>query len=237
MQAMILNSGTGSRLGDITTNRPKCMIEIAEGVTLLSHQIEALAKAGVTEFLITTGYLAHVLQTYIHEKYNDAFPVRYVHNPSYSTTNYIYSMYLASSFVREDLVLVHGDLYFEEQILYKMLAIDQSCVVIDSTSPLPEKDFAAEVKGNRVAKIATHLTGPDCVACQPLYVLRYKDWQVWADAIARFCEAGRAGEYAETALNTVLDRVHLLPFDVKGDLCMEVDTPEDLMRLARRGAR
>lgn len=241
MQAMILNSGMGSRMGSVTSNKPKCMVEIAEGETLLSHQIDTLAKAGVTEFLMTTGHLAEVLEAYledyISEKYKDSIRIRYVHNPRYSTTNYIYSMHLASEFVEDDLLLLHGDLYFEEDLLDRMLALGDSSIVIDSTLPLPEKDFAAEVRGNRVSRIDTHLTGPDCVACQPLYRLKLEDWKVWADAINRFCASGNTGVYAEEALNTVLDEVHLRPFDVKGALCMEVDTLDDLRRLVRGAAR
>jgi len=237
MQAMILNSGIGSRMGDATSDRPKCMVEIAEGKTLLSHQIDALSKAGVTEFLMTTGHLAGVLEAYISDKYKDGIRIRYVYNPRYSSTNYITSMCLASEFVEGDLLLLHGDLYFEEEILHRMLALDRSCVVIDSTLLLPEKDFAAEVRGNRVRRIATHLAGQDCFACQPLYRLKLKDWKVWSDAIYGFCAAGKTGEYSEEALNTVLDEIHLTPFDVKGALCMEVDTPEDLRRLVSRAPK
>ena len=88
-----------------------------------------------------------------------------------------------------------------------------------------------------MSRIDTHLTGPDCVACQPLYRLKLEDWKVWADAIHRFCAAGKTGEYAEAALNTVLDEVNLVPFDVKGALCMEVDTLDDLRRLMRGAAK
>lgn len=241
MQAMILNSGMGSRMGSVTSNKPKCMVEIAEGETLLSHQIDTLAKAGVTEFLMTTGHLAEVLEAYledyISEKYKDSIRIRYVHNPRYSATNYIYSMYLAGGFVRGDLLLLHGDLFFGKETVDSMLALGHSSVVIDSTLPPPEKDFSAVVKGDRVKKVATHLSGPDCFACQPLYRLKHEDWMVWADAINRFCASGNTGVYAEEALNTVLDEVHLRPFDVKGALCMEVDTLDDLRRLVRGAAR
>ena len=130
------------------------MVEIAEGETLLSHQIDTLAKAGVTEFLMTTGHLAEVLEAYledyISEKYKDSIRIRYVHNPRYSATNYIYSMYLASEFVREDPPpSPRRPVLRKEDRLDRMLALGDSSIVIDSTLPPPEKDFSAEVRGDR----------------------------------------------------------------------------------------
>ena len=45
MKALILNSGTGSRMGDLTRTHPKCMTEIGGGETILSRQLTLIREA------------------------------------------------------------------------------------------------------------------------------------------------------------------------------------------------
>jgi len=42
MKALILNSGLGSRMGEITKTHPKCMTEILEEETIVSRQLKLL---------------------------------------------------------------------------------------------------------------------------------------------------------------------------------------------------
>ncbi|MCC8052233.1 MAG: phosphocholine cytidylyltransferase family protein, partial [Clostridiales bacterium] len=49
MNALILNSGIGSRMGVLTSEHPKCMTEISRTETILSRQLTMLAQAGITE--------------------------------------------------------------------------------------------------------------------------------------------------------------------------------------------
>ena len=53
MKAFIFNSGRGSRLGALTAERPKALVSLATGETLLAR---LLHQVGVTEVVISTGY-------------------------------------------------------------------------------------------------------------------------------------------------------------------------------------
>ena len=55
MKALILNSGLGSRMGALTSEHPKCMTEISNRETILSHQLKMIADAGIEEVSIETG--------------------------------------------------------------------------------------------------------------------------------------------------------------------------------------
>ena len=154
MKALILNSGLGSRMGVITKEHPKCMTDISDRETILSRQLELLAKAGITEVIITTGYYKEVLEEYC---YSLKLPLQYtfVHNAIYDQTNYIYSIYCGKEQLRDqDILLLHGDLVFEESVLTDILAFGPSCMKVSSTLPLPEKDFKAVIQGGTVKKVA-----------------------------------------------------------------------------------
>ncbi|MFC5906040.1 nucleotidyltransferase family protein [Streptacidiphilus monticola] len=65
-QAVILAGGQGSRLRPYTDTRPKPMIEIpGTGVPIIGHQLQWLAEHGVTDVVISCGYLADVLQDWL----------------------------------------------------------------------------------------------------------------------------------------------------------------------------
>ena len=121
MKALLLNSGTGSRMGLETKNKPKCMVKISETETILSRQIRLLLNAGIMEFVITIGPFGEVIPNHVKEGFPN-LSVTYVRNEVYDKTNYIYSMYLAKEYIQEDLVLLHGDIVLEENALPKLLS-------------------------------------------------------------------------------------------------------------------
>lgn len=234
MQSLILNSGLGSRMGTLTAKKHKSMVEIQEGLSLIDHQLETLIQEGITNFIITTGYMKDKLKDYIMSRFGNQLQILFIDNPDYLSTNYIYSIYLALDYLQDDLLLLHGDLFFDKNVISSILLAEQSCVVVDSTLPLPEKDFKAEMQGGLITKIATYINNEQCLACQPLYKLFRKDWQIWAKSIRELCDKGRTNVYAEEALNTVLNIIKLKAFDVKGKICMEIDTPEDMALLKKK---
>jgi phosphoenolpyruvate phosphomutase len=103
-------------------------------------------------------------------------------------------------------------------------------VVIDSTLPLPEKDFKARIKDGKVVEIGIDVFGHDCYACQPFYHLHKEAWNAWQAAISDFCDKGKNTVYAEEALNTILETLNLYPLDIQGRFCMEIDNEEDLAK-------
>lgn len=60
MQALILAAGRGSRLRELTDDRPKCLVSLA-GKPLLRWQYEALRAAGARQVMVVRGYLAQRL--------------------------------------------------------------------------------------------------------------------------------------------------------------------------------
>jgi NDP-sugar pyrophosphorylase family protein len=63
-QAVILAGGQGSRLKPLTNTVPKVMVEIA-GKCIIDHQIEWLAEAGVTDIVVSAGYLHEILAEHL----------------------------------------------------------------------------------------------------------------------------------------------------------------------------
>lgn len=120
MKAIILAAGRGSRLGERTKDRPKCMCTL-QGRTLLDRCLETLEQAGVfrKEIAIVTGYR------------KDMFTVpdvTYFHNEIWEQTNMFYSLTMAGSWLENEPCLVcYSDIVFSSKAV-RLLA--------DSTAPL-----------------------------------------------------------------------------------------------------
>ncbi len=229
MKALILNSGIGKRMGELTKTKNKCMAEIGPNTTIIDWQIQILQKLNISDIVITTGPFAEQLTKYVTNYYPD-INFMFFQNPLYETTNYIYSIAMAADALEDDIILMHGDLVFEESVLKDSLHVDMSTMVIDSTLPLPEKDFKAVISQNRITKVGVEFF-QNAYAAQPLYKLMKKDWILWLDNILNFCEKGIRNVYAENALNEISEKIMLYPLDVKGRICAEVDNLEDLAHI------
>lgn len=227
MKALILNSGLGCRMGVITKEHPKCMTEISHTDTILSRQLKQLVSFGIEEVVMTTGYYDDVLVDYCNVLH---LPLKFtfVNNPLYDQTNYIYSIYCAKEHLRnDDIILMHGDLVFENLVMEAVVDSPNSCMVVSSSLPLPEKDFKAVVTNGRIEKIGIDFF-EHAVAAQPLYKIKKEDWLVWLGNIETFCENNNRKCYAENAFNEVSNQCNIYPCDVHDMLCAEIDTPEDL---------
>ena len=226
MKALILNSGLGSRMGVLTSEHPKCMTELNSKETILSRQLNMLVAAGIKEVVITTGYYDGVLVNYCNSL-DLPLHITFVKNPIFDKTNYIYSIYCAKDYLDDDLILMHGDLVFENEVFDKVVQNNSSCMVVSSTLPLPEKDFKAQVQDGKVIKVGVDVYN-DAMEAQALYKLLKNDWKIWLDKIVEFCENDKLTVYAENALNDLNGAVNINALDVQNSICSEIDYPEDL---------
>jgi len=225
MKVLILNSGLGSRMAGL--EGCKCLVELEDGVSIFDAQIKAFLSCGLDEFVVTTGAHAQSLKNHALKLFPEA-KFQFVHNELFDKTNYIYSIWLAQELLRgEDILLVHGDLVFEQSVLFDMITACGSVMAIDSTKPLPEKDFKAVVCDGRIKQVGIEFF-KNALYAQPLYKLVAKDWNLWLDEIGRFCERGDRAVYAENALNVVSDKMDIKAFDLLGRACFEADNREDL---------
>lgn len=120
MQAIILAAGLGRRLGKLTGDRTKCMIEV-NGVTLIERMLTQLSKLNLTKVVIVIGYEGDKVKSLVSDNFKGT-PIVYVNNPIYDKTNNIYSLFLAKDYLlNEDTLLLEADLILDQSILNKVI--------------------------------------------------------------------------------------------------------------------
>ena len=116
MQAIILAAGMGRRLGELTKNNTKCMLEV-NGRRLIDRFIDQLSKYNLHRIVIVVGYEGKKLVEYISNRYPN-LNISFVNNPIYDKTNNIYSLALAKDLLCEDdTILMESDLIFDDGML------------------------------------------------------------------------------------------------------------------------
>ncbi len=193
MKALILNSGKGSRMGDLTRNRPKCLVELGDGTTILERQLSILEKCGITDIIMTTGQYDEEIREACSN--HPELEFTFVENELYDSTNYIYSIYKAGGLLDDDIILLHGDLVFEEYVILRLINSEKSCVVVNTFQADPDKDFKASIENDRVVNIGVGLSD-NAVPSQPAYKLLESDMRVWIDSIVKYFDAGKTDCYA-----------------------------------------
>ena len=116
MQAVILAAGRGVRLKPLTDKIPKSLVEI-NGVSLIINDLEALSKyEEIKEVIVVVGYKKDLIKNKIGNNYK-RLRIKYVENDEWESTNNIYSLWLATNFIKEDFILMEGDIFFKHDIL------------------------------------------------------------------------------------------------------------------------
>ncbi len=215
MKAVILASGAGKRLRPLTDSIPKPLIRVGNK-TLLDYQLESLVRHGIEGIIITTGPFKENLEEHVRSNYR--FKVWFVNNPRYETTNYIYSLWLTKNLIDSDVLLLHGDLLFDDVLIGKLIAARDNRVLVNREIEPPEKDFKALIQNNRAAKIGVEISGPNAFFCAPLYKFSRVDFLHWLSQIGDFISRGKVNCYAEDALNEIFNEIALYPLYFKAYL-------------------
>lgn len=112
--ALILAAGYGSRIADVTTN-PKSMLPINER-SLMDWHFDSLAKVGIKDVVVVTGYKRNVLEDYL-QKFKSNFNLEFAVNDDYTVKGNTYSLFFGLEKVETDFLLFDADLIYETEIL------------------------------------------------------------------------------------------------------------------------
>ena len=238
MRAIILAAGQGTRLAPYTDSKPKCMVEVL-GRSILERQIDTLKRAGISDIVVVTGYMADEID----------FPeVRSCHNKRFESTNMVSSLFCAESeLADEDILLVYGDILFSDEVLAAMLELpDTINVAVDldwqalwearmedplldaETLKLDENGFITELgkKPKSLSEIEAQYIG--LIAIKREFLPKLKDFYRTLDRDALYEGQSFENMYMTSFLTEVLEGLQpLRAIKISGGW-LEVDTCQDL---------
>ena len=124
MKAIILAAGRGSRMKNLTDERPKCLAEL-RGKSLLDWQLAALREAGIKQIAIVTGYKRELLA--------DLGLIEF-HNSRWADTNMVSSLACAQEWLQEEPCIVsYSDIFYSAQAVKSLM--DSAAVLAVTYDP------------------------------------------------------------------------------------------------------
>jgi choline kinase len=119
MHCVIVAAGRGSRLGDLTSERPKCLVPFL-GEPLLARTLRALEEGGCTRVTIVGGYRHDQLERYVAERPETR---RLILNEDWASTNMVWSlMCAAEQLSAEPCVISYSDIFYSEGIVKHLIS-------------------------------------------------------------------------------------------------------------------
>lgn len=110
MIGLILGAGAGSRLGDLTADRPKPLLEVSDGRTIADTVLANFAAVGIREVVVVAGYRIEPLMNCVERlERTHGVAITVVANPFHRSRNNCYSLWLARHWFDRDVLLSNGD--------------------------------------------------------------------------------------------------------------------------------
>lgn len=117
MKSIILAAGRGSRLQELTNEKPKSMVEFC-GNTIINHIIQTHKTVNIKNIHVVTGYCAEKLKEHLGEE-----EATFHHNTLWAETNMVYSLFCALSSIEnnDDIIISYSDILYTPQVLSKLI--------------------------------------------------------------------------------------------------------------------
>jgi len=126
--AVILVAGRGSRLGERVGTAPKCLIEV-NGTPILVNALDRLAVAGIRDVVLVIGYLGSAIRERIGARVGP-IQIAYRENVEFARTNTTRSLHIGIDTVDGDLLVVEGDVFFEQRVVDEFLSLEERDVTL-----------------------------------------------------------------------------------------------------------
>jgi choline kinase len=134
-RAIILAAGNGTRMGRLTADRPKAMLDI-DGRTLIERYLDALAFHGISDVTMVVGYRQERLREHLGRR------VRFVENGRYRDTNSLYSLSLARETLKQGAVIMNSDILVSRELLGRLIhAPADDAVLIDPSGGVGDEEM------------------------------------------------------------------------------------------------
>lgn len=147
----VLAAGRGTRMGQLTKNRNKCMLKF-EGKPILAHIIDTLIFVGASEIYITVNYCKEEMIDYLTHEYKD-IKFNFIEESLEGTGKSIDTL---RSINADYIFIMMGDQIFDTKKIFDFIQhfkLNPANYILSREVDNPQKYGVLEVQGDRVLEI------------------------------------------------------------------------------------
>ena len=232
-KAIILSAGQGSRLGHLTDDKPKCLIEFG-GRTLLDRQLDMLAANGVGQAVVVTGFRDDQIEVALDRRRSagEGPTIRTIFNPFFKVADNTGSLFMAREELAGDVLVWNGDTMVSSALMARVVANSCSgiCVTIDRKAEGYDADDMKVVEdGGRLRAIGKRLD--EGVNAESIGLLAFRDggakrFRAAIEAAMRSPEGTQI--WYLRVIHKLAQESEIGTLDISGEQWGEVDFPEDI---------
>lgn len=228
-RGIILAAGRGSRMGNATSNKPKCLTTLA-GRSLLDWQIEAMVSADVRNITIVRGYKADMIQG----------DYELIENKRWKSTNMVASLFCVQAFQGNSLIS-YSDIVYKSRHIEQLLSCQGDITITADTKwrdlwelrfDEPLKDAESfKSRNNILLEIGQKVHDIEQIEAQYMGLLKLSEqgWKTMYELYKSFPNGKRDKIDMTTMLNELLaHKVAINVLLVDGGWC-EVDSYSDVL--------
>ncbi len=229
MKVLILAAGVGTRISRYLGEHPKSCVDVG-GKPLIRRTMELFYRHNITNIAIVTGYQ----EKYIHEALS-GFDYKTYKNPFYKVTNSIASMWFAKDFMDydDDMLILNGDLFFEDIMLEKLIEIPKSPLFLSDSSRIDNADYRFYWENDRLLKFGKELSNEETSGeYVGIAKIEKKDMKIMRAQLEYLIDKGEYNMWWEDVLYSLVETNKPIYIeDINGSFWAEVDFIEDYERI------
>jgi len=226
VKALITAAGLGTRLGNLTQNTNKCLLEIG-GKPLLRHTVDMLKKLGISDIYIVVGHCAGLIEKEFEGE------VTFLHNRQYSSTSLLSSVVLGKDhLVGSDFIVMTGDSLMHPKIMGSFLEEPGQVLASVELKACDEEDFKAIIKNDKIVamskEIPLHQASGEFTA---MVRVPKEASMAFFEETEKFIQDGGTKKYIADIVMFLQNRnFEVRPVYTNGLPRIEIDFPQDLER-------
>jgi len=219
---VILAAGRGMRLGELTAEMPKGMLEVG-GSSLIGKQVDALRSFGIYDIFIIVGFSAGKVEKALGRK------VKYIQNHRWESTNNIYSLYLAREVASNGFVLINSDDLFHPRILKNLIESPYPDTInVDDHKKLGAEEMKVKLENGFLREINKTMA-PAQAQGEYIGIAKFgrEGSRKLFDVLEDFDRRGDLDGWYEEAFAVMAPNQNIAAVSTGGLPWVEIDTPQD----------
>ena len=232
MIGVILAAGMAKRLRPLTDTKPKCLLKVGER-TLLERTVDAMAAAGINEFVVVTGYLGNMIRDFLTLHY-PLFTIHFLDNVDYAHNNNIYSLWMAGQVVRgQEFLLMDSDILCDPAAVLRIAREPEAALAVNRHE-LGEEEMKVVVDDQMCITEISKTCRPEDAIGESVGI--EKITATYSEALYReldqmILQEGLIDIFYERAFERLIPQGHTFRVvDTTDYFSYELDTPEDFQR-------
>ena len=231
------------RLRPLTDTQPKCLLKVGER-TLLERTVAAMAAAGISEFVVVTGYRAEMIKDFLENLgsldnlESLGFLAKphftFLHNADYEHNNNIYSLWMVGQIVRgKEFLLMDSDILCDPAAVLR-IANEKEAALAVNRHELGEEEMKVVVDAQMHITEISKTCRPEDAMGESVGI--EKITATYSEALFReldqmILQEGLIDIFYERAFERLIPQGHTFRVvDTTNYFSYELDTPDDFQR-------